>query len=186
MKTPQNLLILGASTRAAAFSALRAGLAPRCADFFADRDLAATCPVERVDSQEGAEGLERAARCSSLAMPGFSPGLSRIIPTSSNGCRGRSPCSGRARPRFAPCATPCVSPRSSARTASMLRRSASLPKACPATAPGWSSRLRREVGGSFRSWTKIGGHAPSPVTSSSSSKDRASPPCSLPIGERPI
>ena len=61
MNTTQNLLILGASTRAAAFSALRAGLAPRCADFFADRDLAAICPVERVDSQEGAEGLERAA-----------------------------------------------------------------------------------------------------------------------------
>src|SRR5206468_6904268 len=62
MNTTQNLLILGASTRAAAFSALRAGLAPRCADYFADRDLAATCPVERVDSEEGAEGLERAAR----------------------------------------------------------------------------------------------------------------------------
>jgi predicted ATP-grasp superfamily ATP-dependent carboligase len=55
-------LIVGASTRAAAFSALRAGLAPRCSDFFADRDLSSTCPVARVDSQEGAEGFERGAR----------------------------------------------------------------------------------------------------------------------------
>jgi predicted ATP-grasp superfamily ATP-dependent carboligase len=40
---------------------LRAGLAPRCADFFADRDLAASCPILRVDTEEGARGLERAA-----------------------------------------------------------------------------------------------------------------------------
>jgi uncharacterized protein len=46
---PHDLLILGASTRAAAFSALRCGLIPRCADYFADRDLAAVCPVDRVD-----------------------------------------------------------------------------------------------------------------------------------------
>jgi predicted ATP-grasp superfamily ATP-dependent carboligase len=47
---PHNLLILGASCRAAAFSALRAGFQPRCADYFADRDLAAVCPVDSVDS----------------------------------------------------------------------------------------------------------------------------------------
>jgi uncharacterized protein len=45
-----DLLIFGASCRAAAFSALRAGFHPRCADFFADRDLAAVCPVERINS----------------------------------------------------------------------------------------------------------------------------------------
>jgi predicted ATP-grasp superfamily ATP-dependent carboligase len=61
MSTTKNLLILGATTRAAAFSVLRAGLAPRCADYFADRDLATSCPVVRVDPQEGAQGLERAA-----------------------------------------------------------------------------------------------------------------------------
>ncbi|HMF15302.1 MAG TPA: ATP-grasp domain-containing protein [Gemmataceae bacterium] len=43
-----NLLIFGASTRAAAFSALRAGLTPTCADLFADADLEARCPVIRV------------------------------------------------------------------------------------------------------------------------------------------
>ena len=44
-----NVLIVGASTRAAAFSALRAGLRPRCLDLFADADLAARCPVARLD-----------------------------------------------------------------------------------------------------------------------------------------
>jgi predicted ATP-grasp superfamily ATP-dependent carboligase len=40
---------MGASARSAAFSALRLGLRPRCADYFADRDLAAVCPVDRVE-----------------------------------------------------------------------------------------------------------------------------------------
>jgi predicted ATP-grasp superfamily ATP-dependent carboligase len=47
-------LILGASTRAAAFSALRCGVRPHCADYFADRDLAAVCPVVRVDPAHAA------------------------------------------------------------------------------------------------------------------------------------
>jgi uncharacterized protein len=49
-----DLLILGASTRAAAFSALRCGLRPRCADYFADRDLAAVCAVDRIDPHRAA------------------------------------------------------------------------------------------------------------------------------------
>jgi predicted ATP-grasp superfamily ATP-dependent carboligase len=48
MSAPNQLLIFGASTRAAAFSALRAGLRPRCADLFADADLEARCPVTQV------------------------------------------------------------------------------------------------------------------------------------------
>ncbi len=43
-----NLLLFGASTRAAAFSALRAGLRPWCFDLFADADLQAHCPVMRL------------------------------------------------------------------------------------------------------------------------------------------
>jgi predicted ATP-grasp superfamily ATP-dependent carboligase len=43
-----NLLIFGASARAAAFSALRAGLRPWCLDLFADADLQAVCPVMRL------------------------------------------------------------------------------------------------------------------------------------------
>jgi uncharacterized protein len=38
---PQDLLIIGASARAAAFSAVRAGLRPWCIDLFADADLRA-------------------------------------------------------------------------------------------------------------------------------------------------
>jgi uncharacterized protein len=45
---PRNLILFGASTRAAAFSALRAGLQPWCADLFADADLRRSCPVIRV------------------------------------------------------------------------------------------------------------------------------------------
>jgi predicted ATP-grasp superfamily ATP-dependent carboligase len=48
MAEPRNLVIFGASTRAAAFSALRAGLQPWCADLFADADLCRCCPVIRV------------------------------------------------------------------------------------------------------------------------------------------
>jgi predicted ATP-grasp superfamily ATP-dependent carboligase len=43
-----NLLIFGASARAAAFSALRAGLRPWCLDLFADADLQAVCPAMRL------------------------------------------------------------------------------------------------------------------------------------------
>lgn len=43
-----DLVIVGASIRAAAFSALRAGFKPAGADLFADQDLAASIPVLRV------------------------------------------------------------------------------------------------------------------------------------------
>lgn len=55
-----DLLILGASTRAAAFSARRAGLAPVCGDLFADADLAACCPVTKADDYP--VDLEKIAR----------------------------------------------------------------------------------------------------------------------------
>lgn len=48
MGPDENLLILGASARAAAFSALRAGLRPWCVDLFADADLEARCPATRL------------------------------------------------------------------------------------------------------------------------------------------
>jgi predicted ATP-grasp superfamily ATP-dependent carboligase len=44
----RKLTILGASVRAAAQAALRAGFAPYAIDLFADRDLAATCPSVRI------------------------------------------------------------------------------------------------------------------------------------------
>jgi predicted ATP-grasp superfamily ATP-dependent carboligase len=52
-----DILIFGASCRAAAFSALRSGLRPRCADYFADRDLAALCEVDRIDSLQSRSGF---------------------------------------------------------------------------------------------------------------------------------
>jgi predicted ATP-grasp superfamily ATP-dependent carboligase len=52
---------MGASTRAAAFSALRAGVRPVCADLFADDDLAAACPAHRIDPERYPEDLERVA-----------------------------------------------------------------------------------------------------------------------------
>ncbi len=59
---PQDLLIFGASCRAAAFSALRCGLRPRCADYFADRDLAAVCNAERVDPRHAGRQFIALAR----------------------------------------------------------------------------------------------------------------------------
>ncbi len=46
------ILILGASARAAAFSALRGGYQPICADLFADQDLVAACPARRIDQRQ--------------------------------------------------------------------------------------------------------------------------------------
>jgi predicted ATP-grasp superfamily ATP-dependent carboligase len=43
-----DIVILGASARAATFSALRAGLAPYAIDLFADRDLTAVCPAVKI------------------------------------------------------------------------------------------------------------------------------------------
>jgi predicted ATP-grasp superfamily ATP-dependent carboligase len=57
MPAEDHLLIIGASARAAAFSALRAGLRPVCADLFADADLRARCPVWRVASRDYPRGF---------------------------------------------------------------------------------------------------------------------------------
>jgi predicted ATP-grasp superfamily ATP-dependent carboligase len=45
MSLPDRLLLIGASTRAAAWSALRAGVRPICIDLFADEDLRAVAEV---------------------------------------------------------------------------------------------------------------------------------------------
>jgi len=56
-----DLLILGASARAAAFSALRIGLRPTCIDLFADADLASTCRSIRLEPDQYPDGLARLA-----------------------------------------------------------------------------------------------------------------------------
>ena len=50
-------VIVGASARAAAFSALRAGYSPSCTDLFGDTDLAARCGVHTVDPAKYPDGL---------------------------------------------------------------------------------------------------------------------------------
>jgi predicted ATP-grasp superfamily ATP-dependent carboligase len=65
MNSEETLLIVGASVRAAAFSARRAGLAVWAADLFADADLCRVCPSVRVPRYPA--DLPRIAR---LAPPG--------------------------------------------------------------------------------------------------------------------
>ena len=75
MSTNSNLLIFGASARAAAFSAMRAGLRPWCTDLFADADLQARCPVVRIPPDQYPQGFLKAAE---QAVPGpwmFTGGL---------------------------------------------------------------------------------------------------------------
>src|SRR5579871_5970020 len=56
------VLIVGVSARAAAFSALRAGLNPWCVDLFGDADLQARSPGVVVPAAEYPTGLLAAAR----------------------------------------------------------------------------------------------------------------------------
>jgi predicted ATP-grasp superfamily ATP-dependent carboligase len=58
MASPVNIIIFGASVRAAAFSALRAGLWPWCADLFADQDLKMRCAVRRLPVRYYPHGFE--------------------------------------------------------------------------------------------------------------------------------
>ncbi len=68
MKPNEHLLIFGASTRAAAFSALRAGLRPWCADLFADQDQRRRCPALAVPRAAYPHAFETFAE--RLAPPG--------------------------------------------------------------------------------------------------------------------
>ena len=56
-----DVLILGASARAAIHSARRAGLTPHAADLFSDRDATAYATVRRCDLADYPDGLERLA-----------------------------------------------------------------------------------------------------------------------------
>ncbi len=57
-----HLIIIGASARAAAFSAHRAGLKPWCVDLFADADLACRFPVRKVPLHAYPDGILDALR----------------------------------------------------------------------------------------------------------------------------
>lgn len=58
----EHLLIFGASTCAAARSAIRAGYRPWCADLFADRDLRRLCPVQKISGADYPRGFVEIAR----------------------------------------------------------------------------------------------------------------------------
>lgn len=57
MSVPESLLLIGASVRAAAFSARRAGLHPWCADLFADADLRVLCPTQSIPAARYPQGF---------------------------------------------------------------------------------------------------------------------------------
>jgi predicted ATP-grasp superfamily ATP-dependent carboligase len=57
MKDGEHLIIVGASVRAAAFSALRAGFQPWCVDLFGDADLRARAPVTVIPRSQYPRGL---------------------------------------------------------------------------------------------------------------------------------
>ena len=69
----QPLLIIGASARAAACSAMRAGFAPLAGDLFGDIDLSRACPARRV--QNYPQGLVAAAAACSPAAWLYTGGL---------------------------------------------------------------------------------------------------------------
>jgi predicted ATP-grasp superfamily ATP-dependent carboligase len=58
MSPPQVIVIFGASARSAAFSALRAGLRPWCADLFADQDLITRCSIRRLHFRDYPHGFK--------------------------------------------------------------------------------------------------------------------------------
>src|SRR5262245_54918068 len=62
MSAGRTIVIVGASARAAAFSALRAGLAPWCADLFADADLAARCQAVAIPADQYPHELPKILR----------------------------------------------------------------------------------------------------------------------------
>jgi predicted ATP-grasp superfamily ATP-dependent carboligase len=70
-----SLLILGASARAAAFSALRAGLQPWCADRFGDLDLCARCPTTVLPASRYPHGFLRLLDCAPPAPWIYTGGL---------------------------------------------------------------------------------------------------------------
>ena len=71
MEQARQLILIGASVRAAAFSALRAGLRPWCADLFGDLDLRQRCPsvvvpAERYPARDFEAMQQLVIRCAEM------------------------------------------------------------------------------------------------------------------------
>jgi len=65
----KRVLLIGASVRALAFAAIRAGWYPLCADLFADRDLQTWAPVTKIQRSQYPEGLIQWLRKSGSSSP---------------------------------------------------------------------------------------------------------------------
>ena len=87
---PDHLLILGASARAAAFSALRAGLRPWCVDLFADADLQARCPARRLAARDYPQGFVQAAASAPVGPWIYTGGLENRPALVTDLARGRT------------------------------------------------------------------------------------------------
>ncbi len=139
----ETLVILGASARAAAYSARRAGFRPVCGDLFADADLQACCPAVAISDYPWE--LERVAR---EAPPGpwiYTGGLENYPRLVERICRSR--------PLLGVGAAELIRVRNPLLVAETLR-AASLPcPACRTTPSGlptdgsWLLKGRRSSGG---------------------------------------
>ncbi len=146
-----DLLILGASARAAAFSALRIGLRPTCIDLFADADLASACPVVRVEPDRLSRRPGRRSRLGLPPMPWLYTGAIENRPDLVDRISARHPLLGN-RAETAPSGPRPDRPgRGRAATPAWPRQeSGSILRGFRSTAPGSASRSRRpEVGGSL-------------------------------------
>lgn len=149
--TSPHLLIVGASARAAAFSALRAGLRPWCVDLFADVDLQQRCAVTRLTGHYP-EGFRRFLD-SDLPGPWMYTGGLENHPRFVQRMARRRPLWGNAETALARCRDPQY-------VASLLR-SAGMP--APAMAPAvesapargrWLLKPRKSASGAgIRFWT---------------------------------
>jgi len=147
----QDLIILGASVRAAAFSALRANLRPWCIDLFGDADLCARCPTKTIAPQDYPAGFVDMIR-EAPAVPWIFTGALENRPRLIRRLAGLRPLWGN---------DPSVLARArSPRRVQKLLRAAGLP--CPALSidgaaglpPGrWLAKPRRGAGGKgIRPW----------------------------------
>ena len=175
MNTTESVLIVGASTRAAAYSASRAGLKPRCLDYFRG---SRPCVELHGPSSECRRGCCRPGTTGREAWPrdpGSSPVHSRIIPISSSESHEPIDCAAM-RPR--PCAAPAIHfawSRCCARGGFLTWKPSLTPGSYLATEAGWSNRSPRREAVSSSTWTTRRLLSPSRATFSSSSMALATP-----------
>ncbi|MBL8795556.1 MAG: ATP-grasp domain-containing protein [Planctomycetia bacterium] len=145
MSAAGNLMILGASARAAAFSALRAGLKPWCADLFADADLQARCPAMRLPPDTYPQGFADLMQ-TELAGPWMYTGGLENYPQLVRKMAARRPLWGSAASALVACRSPAVWREHLQKE--YLPSPRCLPYGAPLAAPGqWLLKPLRSCGG---------------------------------------